>query len=144
MGVTPDAVALLTHDQRGLTVHFKSEQTVHHVNAIFFQLACPPDITFLVETRLQLQQDSHLLSVLHGFQQGLDNGSVSPDAVERDLDRKYVGIARCFLQKTKDGLKRIERMMEQNVSASNGGEDIFLFRLLGQRRRQSGSEGRKL
>ena len=111
--------------------------------AVFFQLACPLDVALFVEARFQLQQHRDLLAVFHCFQQGIDHRCVVTDAIERDFDSQHIWIVRCLLQQPHYRLKGIEGMLQQDIAAADGGEDVLLI-VLHERRRLGRNEGRKL
>ncbi len=112
-------------------MHLQAQQAVHHVHAVFFQLARPLDVALFVEARFQLQQHRDLLAVFHRLQQGVHDRRVAAHAVERDLDGQHIGIVRRLLQQADDRLERVEGMMQQDVATADGGEDV-LFVVLQQ------------
>ena len=61
------------HDERQLAVGLQPDQAVHHVRAGLLQLARPGDVRLLVEARLDLDQDEHLLAGLGGVDQRVDD-----------------------------------------------------------------------
>ena len=112
-------------------MHLETHQSVHNVNAIFFYLARPADVALLVEAGFQLQQHGDLFTVLRGFQQGIDTGSISAYAIKVTLMARTLGSRAAFWSSVDNRLKRLERMLHQNVAPPNGCKDIFVF-VLGQ------------
>ena len=104
---------------------FQIHQAVDDVNAFTLQLSGPLDVALFVEAGFQFHQHCNLLAVVDGFEQGLDYRGVVAYAIESDFDGQHRGIARGFLQEGYDRLKRIEGVMEKNVLAADGGEDVF-------------------
>ena len=105
MRITANNVAFLSHDECRLAMHLEAEQSVHHVDAVFFQLARPADVALFVEAGLQLQQHRNLLAVFSRLQQGVYNRSVTSYPVQRDLDGQHVGILGRLLQHSDDRLE---------------------------------------
>ena len=97
---------------------FKPDQSIDHVHAFPFQGLGPLDIAFFVEAGLQFQQYRNLLAFFDAFEQGLDNGRVSPHAIERHLDREHVRIARGAADEFHHRLKGFKRMVQQNIFAA--------------------------
>ena len=69
---------------------------LYHAGAL--KRARPADISFLVETRLELDQSGDRFPSLGGFHQHLDDRRLRRRAVERLLDGDYIGIACRLLQ----------------------------------------------
>ena len=135
----PDAVGLLTDDERYLRVRLQPEQSVDHVNALAFQGAGPLDVALLVEAGLQLNQHRNLLAAAHRFQEGLHHGRVLADTVEGLLDGEHRRVAGRRIEKLDDGIEGVEWMVKEDVLAPDSAEDIALGVL--QARRQGGKKG---
>ncbi len=116
-------------------MHLQAHQAIHHVNAVFFQLARPLDVALLVEARFQFQQHRDLLAVLRRVDQRIHDRRITANPVQRDFDGQDVGIARRLLQQPDHRLERIERMVQQNVAALDGREDLLFLAVFHQRRR---------
>ena len=67
-------------------------QSINNVNAFGFELLRPLNVALFVEAGLQFHQHGYLLLILNGFEQRLDNGRITADAIERHLDREDVRI----------------------------------------------------
>ena len=92
------------------------DQAVYDVNAGFLHSRRPCDVAALVEARLQLDENGDLFPALRGFDQAIDDGGVSTNAVQRDLDGRDVrildgGVEECF-----DGRERVERMVDELIA----------------------------
>ncbi len=125
--VTAQGVTLLPDHQRQLAVRLQPDQAVDHVAAGLLQLAGPLDVGLLVEARLDLDQDQHLLAGLRRVDQRVDDRRVPGGPVQRLLDRQHVRVGGGLLQ---EGLHRggeaVERVVQQHVPLAHRGEDVRL------------------
>ncbi len=127
MAIPADGVAFTPHHQNHLGVHLEAQQAVDHVNAFALHGSRPFDVAFLIEARLQFHDHRHLLAVLYGFKQRLDNGRVAAQPIQRHLDGQDVRIARGAPQKFHHRLKRLVRMMQQLVLLADQIEDVVFL-----------------
>ena len=70
------------------------------MDAIAFHGARKRDVVLLIEPRLQLNNDRHLLPCLGRCRQRADDGRIPRGAVERELDRQHLRIAGRRLQES--------------------------------------------
>ena len=82
-----DGVAFGPHDERELAVRLETDQAVDDVAAGLLELAGPADVGLLVEARLDLDDDQHLLAGAGGVHQRVDDRRVAAGPVESELDR---------------------------------------------------------
>ena len=80
----------------------QSHEAVDDMGAGFLEHARPMDIVGLVETGLQLHEGDHLLAVLRGVDERLDDGGVAAGAVERHLDGQHQRVGRGSLDELDD------------------------------------------
>ena len=91
--VAAQPAVVAAHDQDDLAVGLQPHHTVGHVNAGFLHPAGPADVGGLVEPRLQLHRDGHLLAVLRRVDQIVDHLRAARRAVEGHLDGAHLGVA---------------------------------------------------
>lgn len=105
----------------GLQAH----QAVDDVAAGLLQLAGPLDVGGLVEAGLDLHQDEDLLAGLGRLDERVDYGGVAGRPVQRLLDREDVRIGGGLLQeRLHGGGEGVVRVVQQDVLAAQGGEDV--------------------
>ena len=122
--VAADAVVLAADDQRGLAVGLEADDAVDDVDARLLEHAGLDDVVLLVEPGLELDQGGHLLAVLGGARQGVDDRVVVGGAVERLLDRQDLGVFRRLLDELDDRAERLVGVVDQDVLLADGGEDV--------------------
>ena len=93
VAVAADPVGLLAHHEQRLGVGLEADEPVDDVHAGLLERAGPADVRRLVEARLELDQDRHLLAPLGRPDQRLDDRAVARGAVERELDGQHLGVA---------------------------------------------------
>ena len=123
MRVAVDAVVLLAHHQAQLAVRLQVDEAVDDVDAGRLEPVGPGDVVALVEARLQLDEHGHLLALLGGVDQEIDQRRVLADPVERHLDRDDQRIGDRGAQERLDGDERIERVVHQVVLVADLVED---------------------
>ncbi len=124
MAVAPDPVRLLTHDETRLAVRLVSDEPVHDVSADRLERARPPDVRFLVEARLQLDEHRDLLAPLGGEPERLRDRRGRAHPVERHLDRQYFWIDGRLVDEAGHRVERVIRMVHQHVAAADGGPEV--------------------
>src|SRR5216684_5027981 len=82
MSVAAQAVVVLPHDLDDLAVSLEPDHAVHNVDSELLEPGCEVNIGFLVEPRLELDHDGHLLSVARRVAQVADDASVRRGAVK--------------------------------------------------------------
>ena len=70
MDVVAQLAVLAAHHKRHLGVGLQLQEAEDHLNAGALQVACPADVGFLVEARLELDQRRDRLARLGGIDQG--------------------------------------------------------------------------
>ena len=86
MDVAADPVVVGAHHERDLAVDLVADETVHHMDAGFFQGPGPADVVGFVEAGLQLDDGGDLFAVGHRVHQRADDPAVTACAVERLFD----------------------------------------------------------
>ena len=92
MGVAPDSVILLAHDERRLGVNLQARKAVRDVDAESLERARPGDVVQLILSGLQLDENGDLLSTLRGFSQRAHDLRVARSAIQRHLDRQHARV----------------------------------------------------
>ncbi len=87
------------------------------MSADFFQGACPADIGFLIEARLEFDQHGHFFARFGGPRQSLRNGRIGAHPIERHLDRQHFGIFGRFFDEMSHSVERLIRMKDHDVAA---------------------------
>ncbi len=59
-----------------------------------------------------------------GFDQRADDGGVAARAIQGLLDRQHLGIVRRLLDEIGDRPETLERVMQQHIAGTQGGEDV--------------------
>src|SRR6266576_7365154 len=88
------------------------------MRAGFLQTAGPSDIARLVKARAQLNNSSDLFPGIGCFDKGFDNWRITTCAVQRNLDRQHLWVARRGLDPLNYLIEAIVRMMKQHILAS--------------------------
>ena len=124
MAVPAETVGLLAHDEAGLAVGLEARAAVDDVSAYLLERAGPADIRLLVEARLELHEDRHLLAVLDGRAQRVRDGRGRAHPVERHLDRAHRGIDGGRAHEARHGVEGVVGMVGQDVSRTDGVPDV--------------------
>ena len=85
------------------------------MTACFFQLFRPDNIVFFVKTRLQLDENRHLLAIFCRLRQRCNDRRIAADTIKRLLDRKNIRIICCLTDQVDHRLERLIRMVKQNI-----------------------------
>src|ERR1035441_7809537 len=123
-----DGVSLAPQDHGGLAMNFQSQQAIDDMAAGFFQGLGPFDVALFVEAGFEFHEHGHLLAFFDGLEQRFHHRRIAPHAVEHNLDGQDIGIARRLAQKIHHRLKRLERVMQQDVAPSDEGKHILFIR----------------
>src|SRR4029077_648872 len=126
MHVSANDFAFAADHQGNLGMDLQANQSVNNMHAGIFQCSRPLDVAFLVEPRLQFDEDGYLFSLLDGLKESGHNRRVAAHAIQRHLDGQHVWIARSLLKEFHNWLKGFVRMMEKEIFAANGGEHVFV------------------
>src|SRR6266849_6244373 len=102
MSVAAQAVVVLPHDLDDLAVSLESEDAVYNVDSKLLEAGREVNIGFLVEPRLELDHDGHLLSVARRVAQVADDASVRGGAVESHFNCAHLGVRARLAQKAVD------------------------------------------
>ena len=117
-----DVLGLAVHaprDQAELGVHLVAVQAVDDVAPGLLQPARPFDVVLLVKAGLELHEHEHVLAVLGGFDERLDDLALARDAVERHLDGNDGVIVRRLVQHIDERLHALIRIGEQLVALAD-------------------------
>ena len=128
VAVVLEPAALLADHERELAVGLQPDEAVDDVHAGSFEFAGPADVGLLVEPGLDLDEREHRLAGLGGVDERLDDRAVTARAVEGLLDGEHVRVERGLLEeRLHTRRERLVGVVQQDVSARDGGEDIRLL-----------------
>src|SRR6266576_5758682 len=85
----------------------------------FVQFAGPFDIMLFIETSFQLYHGGDLFTPLAGANQGRGNGRIRSGSIKTNLDRYDVRIFYGFINKFRDALIGVVRMVQQAIALLN-------------------------
>src|SRR4029077_9427833 len=112
MHVSPDAIGLAPHDERGLAVRLQAHDAVYDVNAGLLEGPRPRDVVSLVHARLQLDQRRDLLAVLRGPRERRDDRTRGARAVQGLLDGEDLRVVRRARDEVDHAAERLVRMVD--------------------------------
>ena len=115
---------LAPHDHRQFGVSFELDKAIDDLGASALQRARPADIGFLVEPRLELDQRGDRFSRFRSLDERAHDGRFGRCPVERLLYCDHIGVARGLLQELDDDIKRLVRMMNDEVFLADGRETV--------------------
>jgi hypothetical protein len=119
VGVSPDSVVLLPHNERGLGVDLQARQPVRDVDTEPFEGPPPGDVVDFVEACLQLDENRYLLSALRRLGESTNDLGISRSAIERHLDGEHIGI--CCRRKDEMLDRRREESTDSEREYPTGG-----------------------
>ena len=122
--VTPQPLTLAPQHQNHLGVRLITHHAVHDMRAGVLQPGSDVDIFRLVKTRTQLHHHRHLLPRAGGGNQHIRQGRIGTGTIQRLLDRQHIRIFRRLADKIHYRGKRLERMVEQHITAPDHTEYI--------------------
>src|SRR6185437_10603623 len=99
-------------------------EPIDDLRAGALQIPRPADIGLFVEARLQLHERGDRLASVRRFDERPHNRAVGGRAIERLLDRDHVGIVRRLIEEADDNVKRLIRMMDDQILLPNRRENI--------------------
>ncbi len=108
-------------------MHFQVRHPIYDVGACLLQFAGPVHIGLLVEAGLQLHHHIHLLAFFHRLEQGFGHLRLFAHPVQGHAygsDRRVVG---GLLQKIKDVVKLLVRVVQEVVLVPHGVQQAFLL-----------------
>ena len=115
MDISADSVFLSSHDKRNLAVSLQTDKTIDNVTACLLKHLCPVDIIFLIESRLQLNENGNLFSVVCRLGKGRNDRRMTADAVQGLLDGQHLGILSRLSDKFHHRRKGLIRVVEQDI-----------------------------
>src|SRR5215831_5974534 len=115
MHIRSERSALPPHHHRQLGVGFQVDDSVHDLGARAFEIACPTDIGFLVEPRLEFDHRCYRLAGFGGLRKRPHDRTVLGGAVEGLLDCHHVRITCRLLEELYYDVKRFIRVMNDKV-----------------------------
>ena len=122
-------VGFLTDDEQHLAVGLQADEAVDDVAARLLQLPGPGDVGPLVAARFDLDDHDHLLAELGRVDQRVHDRRVAAGPVQRLLDGQHAGVSRRRLDEPLDaGGERLVRVMHQDVTLAQRGEDVGVLR----------------
>ena len=137
MHVAPDAPGLGADHERDLGMDFISDQPVNDVDSGLLEPAGPFDVVGLVKSGAEFYDGGDLFAVIHGVHQGADDARVAPGAIESLFDGQHLRIFRGPFQKMNHAGEVLIRVMQEDVTLPDGGENVLL---VPQRAGQRGHE----
>ena len=105
-------------------MRLQADHAVDDVRAGLLQMLRPLDVVRLVEARLDFDDGGDLLAVDRRLAQRRDDGRVAARAVQRDLDREHLRIARGALHQFDDRLEAVVGVMQEHVALAQRLEDV--------------------
>ena len=133
MNIAADACLFSSHHKGNLTVSFKSHKSVDNVAACLFKHLRPYNVILLVKTRLQLNQDRNLFSILRRLGKGRYDRRVAADTVQCLFDGKDSGVFRRLADEIHHRVETHIWMMQENIAFPDHLEDIFVSLETGHR-----------
>mmetsp|Transcript_5394 Transcript_5394/g.16325 ORF Transcript_5394/g.16325 Transcript_5394/m.16325 type:complete len:850 (-) Transcript_5394:314-2863(-) len=119
-------VPLPPHHEHALAVSLEADESVGHRAPGRLELLGVRHVPRLVEPRLELHQDGHLLPPLGCLEQGFDHRAVVGRPVDRGLDRQHIRIRRRFLEEPEGrALETLVRVVDQDVAPADRVEDAL-------------------
>ena len=115
MRVGFQAALFAANHQRHFGVHLVAKHAINHVRARVFQLGCPRNIVRLVKPRHQFHHHGYLLARQRRRHQGARQLRMAARAVNRHFNRHHIGVVRRIADKFHNRLKRLIRMVQQNI-----------------------------
>ena len=129
-------------DERHLGVGLEADHAVDDLRADRLEPLGERDVGFLVEARLQFDDDRDFLAAPRRLHQQVDEDRARASAVQRHADRDHLGVERGLAQELDHRLEALERMVQQHVAAADRVEHVGAAGEIGQAARQSGHEQR--
>ena len=126
MNIAPQHVPLLPHDQRHLAVGLEIQKAEHDVHA--GRSSCRAQLTLLASSKRALSSTSAVtcLPFSAAAIRARVDGRIAAGAIQRLLDGQHVGIVGRAADELDDRLEGIERMVQQDVVAANGREQVLV------------------
>ena len=115
VGIALEPALFAAQHQRHFGVHFIAEHAIHHVRTGVFQLLCPIHIGRFVKARHQFHHHSYLLAGQRGSHQRAHQIGMAAGAIDGHFDGHHIRIDRGFADKLHHRLKRLVRMVQQNI-----------------------------
>src|SRR6516165_7509924 len=137
-----ELAALAPHDQAELGVGLEFDEAVDDLHACAFKVACPFDVGFLIEARLELDHSGDRLAGLHCVLEGFDDRRARARAVECPFDRHDIGVRGRLLQELQHHVEGLVGVMDYDVLLPDGGEAIAV--VLAAALREATDEGLEL
>ena len=124
MGVAANSIAFAADDKSCLRMGLEARNPVDDIHTRLAHQTRPLDIRGFVETRLQFNDNGHLLAIARRFDELLDKRGIGARPVKRLLDGEHMRIFGCLGQKIHNGLKIIVGMVQENVASPDVKEDV--------------------
>src|SRR6266487_4372161 len=102
MKITTDALSFFAHHHNYLAVDLETYQAIDNMDTLLLKHARPADIALLIKARFKFHQDRYLFPTLRCFEQCFHHWCILSNAVNRLLDRQYIGVTRRGTQKIDD------------------------------------------
>ncbi len=124
MHVRSQPPLLAPHDHQHLGVRLVADDAVDHVRPHLFEARGPVDVRLLVEARHQLHHHGHRFAVARRLDQRFHQRRLRAGAIDGLFDRYHGRIGRRRARELEHRLKRLVRVMQQNVAGSDRREHV--------------------
>ena len=139
MRVAAQLGRLAPRHQQQLGVRLQADHPVHDLRAHGLQPLGPIDVGLFLEARLQLDDAGDFLAAPRRLDQQIHQRRFGAGAINRLLDRQHVGVVHGLVQELHHRVERLERVVQQHVTAPQLLED----RLLAHQRGRPGRRERR-
>src|SRR6476620_1938011 len=127
MQVTADAALFPSNNERQFCARHQTGNPVNNMDSGFLKRSRPFYVCCFLETCLELDHHSNLFSTLSGSTQKSHNRGIATGSVKRLLDRQNIRIFCRLLDEIEHGLKAFVRMVQEDWSAPDLRENVFLM-----------------
>ena len=110
------AALFAANHQRHFGMHLVAKHAINNVRARIFQLGCPRNIVRFVKPRHQFHHHGNLLARQRRRHQSARQLGMAARAVNRHLNRHHIRVVRGITDKFHNRLKRLIRMVQQNIA----------------------------
>ena len=114
-------------DQRKFGMGFQSHHTIDDLCTGLFELLCPVDILFFIETRFQLDDHDDFFSLAGRGNQCLHQFGCHADAIDRLFDDHDIRIVGGIADEVDDGFECLEWMVQQDILFFQGIEEVAVI-----------------
>ncbi len=124
MGIAHRLAVFVASNQAELGVDLEARHPEHHLDPGIGENVGPVDVGGFVETGAQLHHHGHLLAVVGGIDEGVDDPRLLGDPVDIDANGADRRIERRLTHQLGEVVELVVRVVEQDVLLGNGIEGI--------------------